>query len=305
MLLEISDLQTVIKGRRREVTAVAGVSLEVAEGEVLGIVGESGSGKTMTAMSVLRLLPAGGAVTGGRVRFDGTDLLSLPESEIRKVRGDGIGVVFQDPLSSLNPTMSVGDQIAEAVLLHRPASRAAALERAVEVLGLVGLPQPRERIRDYPHQLSGGMRQRVMIAIALACEPRLLIADEPTTALDVTIQKQILNLLDRLRQQLGMSVILVTHDLGVIAGHTDRVAVMYAGRVVETATTDELFARARHPYTVALFEALPEGAGGPSQRLRTIPGMPPDLGRPLAGCRFAPRCRNAADRCRAEDPVLA
>jgi peptide/nickel transport system ATP-binding protein len=305
MLLEISDLQTVIKGRRREVRAVAGVSLEVAQGEVLGIVGESGSGKTMTAMSVLRLLPPGGAVTGGRVRFDGTDLLSLPESEIRKVRGDGIGVVFQDPLSSLNPTMSVGEQIAEAVLLHRPVGRAAALERAVEVLGLVGLPQPRERISEYPHQLSGGMRQRVMIAIALACEPRLLIADEPTTALDVTIQKQILNLLDRLRQQLGMSVILVTHDLGVIAGHTDRVAVMYAGRVVETATTDDLFARARHPYTVALFEALPDGGARPAQRLRTIPGMPPDLSRPLTGCPFAPRCRNAADRCRAEEPGLA
>jgi peptide/nickel transport system ATP-binding protein len=305
MLLEISDLQTVIKGRRREVRAVAGVSLEVAEGEVLGIVGESGSGKTMTAMSVLRLLPAGGAVTGGQVRFDGTDLLSLPETAMRKVRGEDIGVVFQDPLSSLNPTMSVGDQIAEAVLLHRPVGRAAALERAVEVLGLVGLPQPRERISEYPHQLSGGMRQRVMIAIALACEPRLLIADEPTTALDVTIQKQILSLIDRLRQQLGMSVILVTHDLGVIAGHTDRVAVMYAGRVVETAATDDLFARARHPYTVALFEALPDGGARPAQRLRTIPGMPPDLARPLAGCRFAPRCRNAADRCRAEEPVLA
>jgi peptide/nickel transport system ATP-binding protein len=304
VLLQISDLHTVVRGRRRAVRAVDGVSLEVAEGEVLGIVGESGSGKTMTAMSVLRLLPAGGSVTSGTVRFDGQDLRGMSDGEIRKVRGDRIGVVFQDPLSSLNPTMSVGDQVAEAVLLHRKVSRARAMERAVEVLGLVGLPEPRQRIRDFPHQLSGGMRQRVMIAIALACEPRLLIADEPTTALDVTIQQQILGLLDQLRRQLGMSVILVTHDLGVIAGHTDRVAVMYAGRVVETASTEELFGRARHPYTVALFDALPERAARSATRLRTIPGMPPDLSAPLTGCPFAPRCRNAADRCRAEEPAL-
>ncbi len=305
MLLQLTDVRTRISGRRRVVRAVDGVSLAVARGEVLGIVGESGSGKTMTAMSILRLLPRGGSVTGGRIEFGGRDLLAMPEREIRKVRGDEIGVVFQDPLSSLNPTMSVGDQVAEAVRLHRPVSRARAMERAVEVLGLVGLPRPAERIGDYPHQLSGGMRQRVMIAIALACEPRLLIADEPTTALDVTIQQQILNLIDRLRQQLGMSVILVTHDLGVIAGHTDRVAVMYAGRVVETATTAELFARARHPYTVALFEALPERAAQSARRLRTIPGMPPDLAGPLAGCPFAPRCPNAAPVCLAEEPPLA
>ena len=305
MLLEITDLHTVVTGRRRQVHAVNGVSLHLDQGEVLGIVGESGSGKTMTAMSILRLLPRGGAITSGSIRFDGTDLVSLPEREIRKVRGDGIGVVFQDPLSSLNPTMSIGDQIAENVLLHRPVSRAEALDRAVEVLSLVGLPQPRERIREYPHQFSGGMRQRAMIAIALACNPKLLIADEPTTALDVTIQKQILALIDGLRERLGMAVILVTHDLGVIAGHADRVAVMYAGKIAETASTDQVFAHARHPYTVALFDALPERVTQAGERLRTIPGMPPDLSAPLAGCAFAPRCANAQDTCTASDPPLA
>jgi peptide/nickel transport system ATP-binding protein len=305
MLLEITDLHTVVTGRRRQVHAVNGVSLHLDQGEVLGIVGESGSGKTMTAMSILRLLPRGGAITSGSIQFDGTDLVSLPEREIRKVRGDGIGVVFQDPLSSLNPTMSIGDQIAENVLLHRPVSRPEALDRAVEVLSLVGLPQPRERIREYPHQFSGGMRQRAMIAIALACDPKLLIADEPTTALDVTIQKQILALIDGLRERLGMAVILVTHDLGVIAGHADRVAVMYAGKIAETASTDQVFAHARHPYTVALFDALPERVTQAGERLRTIPGMPPDLSAPLAGCAFAPRCANAQDTCTASDPPLA
>ena len=305
MLLEISDLHTVVTGRRRQVHAVNGVSLHLDQGEVLGIVGESGSGKTMTAMSILRLLPRGGAITSGSIRFDGTDLVTLPEREIRKVRGDGIGVVFQDPLSSLNPTMSIGDQIAENVLLHRQVSRAEALDRAAEVLSLVGLPQPKERIREFPHQFSGGMRQRAMIAIALACDPKLLIADEPTTALDVTIQKQILALIDRLRERLGMAVILVTHDLGVIAGHADRVAVMYAGKIAETASTDQVFAHARHPYTVALFDALPERVTQAGERLRTIPGMPPDLSAPLTGCAFAPRCANAQDTCRASDPPLA
>src|SRR5580704_5394338 len=305
MLLEISDLHTVVTGRRRQVHAVNGVSLHLDQGEVLGIVGESGSGKTMTAMSILRLLPRGGAITSGSIRFDGTDLVTLPEREIRKVRGDGIGVVFQDPLSSLNPTMSIGDQIAENVLLHRQVSRAEALDRAAEVLSLVGLPQPKERIREFPHQFSGGMRQRAMIAIALACDPKLLIADEPTTALDVTIQKQILALIDRLRERLGMAVILVTHDLGVIAGHADRVAVMYAGKIAETASTDQVFAHARHPYTVALFDALPERVTQAGERLRTIPGMPPDLSAPLTGCAFAPRCANAQDTCRASDPPLS
>ena len=257
-LLEIEDLHTEIRLRRSVVRAVDGVSLSVEAGECLGLVGESGSGKTMTALSVMRLLPAGGRTTSGRITAAGTNVAALPEDKMRDVRGNLIGMVFQDPLTSLNPTMTVGDQIAESVRLHRRASRQAALARAVEVLGLVGMPHPADRAANYPHQLSGGMRQRVMIAMALACEPKLLIADEPTTALDVTIAKQILELIDDLRRRLGMAVILVTHDLGVIAGRADRVAVMYAGRVVETAATSSLFANPRHPYTEALFEALPE-----------------------------------------------
>jgi peptide/nickel transport system ATP-binding protein len=238
---------------------------------------------------------------------DGTNVAALPEDKMRDVRGNLVGMVFQDPLTSLNPTMTIGDQIAETVRLHRGAARPAALARAVEVLGLVGMPRPAERVGHYPHQLSGGMRQRVMIAMALACEPKLLIADEPTTALDVTIAKQILELIDDLRRRLGMAVILVTHDLGVIAGRADRVAVMYAGRVVETTTTAALFANPRHPYTEALFEALPERAASQraaSHRLYNIPGQPPDLTAPPPGCTFAPRCRYAQDKCRAAEPEL-
>ena len=309
-LLEIEDLHTEIRLRRSVVRAVDGVSLSVEAGECLGLVGESGSGKTMTALSVMRLLPAGGRTTSGRITAAGTNVAALPEDKMRDVRGNLIGMVFQDPLTSLNPTMTVGDQIAESVRLHRRASRQAALARAVEVLGLVGMPHPADRAASYPHQLSGGMRQRVMIAMALACEPKLLIADEPTTALDVTIAKQILELIDDLRRRLGMAVILVTHDLGVIAGRADRVAVMYAGRVVETAATSALFANPRHPYTEALFEALPEigpemgPETGTAHRLYTIPGQPPDLTAAPAGCTFAPRCRYAQDRCRSAEPAL-
>jgi peptide/nickel transport system ATP-binding protein len=260
----------------------------------------------MTALSVMRLLPTGGSVVGGRIVVDGKDIATLSESGMEDVRGNLIGMIFQDPLTSLNPTMTIGDQIAESVRLHRGASREEAEARAVEVLGLVGMPRPAERIGNYPHQLSGGMRQRVMIAMALACEPKLLIADEPTTALDVTIQKQILELIDSLRQRLSMAVILVTHDLGVIAGRADRVAVMYAGRIVETATTEVLFKSPRHPYTEALFEALPEKAadGSTIKRLYNIPGQPPDLTAPPLGCKFAPRCRYAQDSCRASEPEL-
>ncbi|HEX6443634.1 MAG TPA: ABC transporter ATP-binding protein [Streptosporangiales bacterium] len=303
-LLSIENLRTRINLRRGAVHALDGVSLEVHAGETLGIVGESGSGKTMTVRSVLRLLPPGGHVTGGRIVLDGTELTALSDDQMRRVRGNEIGMIFQDPMTSLNPTMPIGAQVAEAVRLHRDVSKRAAYERAVETLGLVRMPQPREVMRSYPHQLSGGMRQRVMIAIALACEPKLLIADEPTTALDVTIQKQILELIDDLRRRLGMAVILVTHDLGVIAGRADRVAVMYAGRVVETTDTEALFGNARHPYTEALFTGLPENAAETGRKLYSIPGLPPDLTNPPAGCRFAPRCTYATDECRSTDPQL-
>jgi peptide/nickel transport system ATP-binding protein len=303
-LLEITDLRTEIKLREGVVHAVDGVSLSVEAGETLGIVGESGCGKTMTALSIMRLLPPGGQIAGGSISLNGQPISALPEDDLRNIRGNEIGMIFQDPLTSLNPTMTVGHQIAEAVLLHRDVSKDQAMDRAVEVLDLVGIPRVRERIKEYPHQFSGGMRQRVMIAMALACEPKLLIADEPTTALDVTIQKQILELIDDLRRRLGMAVILVTHDLGVIAGRADRVAVMYAGKLVEVTDTEMLFSRPRHPYTEALFQALPDKAADVGERLYSIPGIPPDLVNPPVGCRFAARCRYVADRCRQEEPQL-
>ena len=303
-LLEIEDLRTDIRLRTATVHALDGVSLTVEAGECLGIVGESGSGKTMTALSIMQLLPPGGRIVGGSITLGGADIAAMDDRGMRQILGNEIGMILQDPMTSLNPTMTIGDQIAETVILHRGASRKTALARAVEVLGLVGMPHPAERVGNYPHQLSGGMRQRVMIAIALACEPRLLIADEPTTALDVTIQKQILELIDDLRRRLGMAVILVTHDLGVIAGRADRATVMYAGKVVETTTTQRLFANPRHPYTEALFGALPEKAVDGSQRLYSIPGMPPDLTEPPPACRFAPRCRYAQDACRESEPTL-
>jgi peptide/nickel transport system ATP-binding protein len=303
-LLQIEDLHTEIRLRSATVYALDGVSLTVEPGECLGIVGESGSGKTMTALSIMQLLPPGGHITGGQIQLDGKVISTLDDEAMRHVRGNEIGMIFQDPMTSLNPTMTIGDQIAETVRLHRGADKQTALARAVEVLGLVGMPRPAERIKSYPHELSGGMRQRVMIAIALACEPKLLIADEPTTALDVTIQKQILELIDDLRRRLGMAVILVTHDLGVIAGRADRAVVMYAGRVMEDTSTLRLFGNPRHPYTEALFEALPEKIADVSGRLYNIPGQPPDLTRPPAGCKFAARCRYAQDRCREDEPAL-
>ncbi|MGH3298580.1 MAG: dipeptide ABC transporter ATP-binding protein [Trebonia sp.] len=303
-LLEITDLRTEIQLKQGVVHAVDGVTLHVEEGETLGVVGESGCGKTMTALTIMQLLPNGGRIAGGSIKLDGRELTGLTANDMRKIRGDDIGMIFQDPLSSLNPTHTVGQQIAEAVLLHREVSKKDAMDRAVEVLDLVGLPRARERVDEYPHQFSGGMRQRVMIAMALACDPKLLIADEPTTALDVTIQKQILELIDNLRRRLGMAVIMVTHDLGVIAGRADRVAVMYAGKVVEITETSSLYANPRHPYTEALFHALPEKSAETRERLYSIPGAPPDLVNPPKGCRFAPRCRYATDKCRAEAPDL-
>ena len=301
-LLEVQNLHTQIKLKKSTVQAVDGISFTVEAGETIGIVGESGSGKTMTAMSIMRLLPNGGSSPDGSIFLDGRDLLQLDEEQMAGVRGNDVGMIFQDPMTSLNPTMTIGRQIAESVRIHRGASKAEGHERAVEVLSLVGMPSPQQRARDFPHQLSGGMRQRAMIAMALANEPKLLIADEPTTALDVTVQKQILELIDGLRERLGMAVILVTHDLGVIAGRADRVNVMYAGRIVETTTTERLYANPRHPYTEALFDSLPERGADSGTRLYSIPGMPPDLTKPPAACRFAARCRYAQDDCRAQDP---
>jgi len=303
-LLEIEDLHTEIRLRSATVHALEGVSLNVEAGECLGIVGESGCGKTMTALSIMQLLPPGGHITAGSITLAGQEISALNDDGMRHVRGNEVGMIFQDPMTSLNPTMTVGDQIAETVLLHRGADHKTAMARAIEVLGLVGMPRPAERVSNYPHQLSGGMRQRVMIAMALACEPKLLIADEPTTALDVTIQKQILELIDDLRRRLGLAVILVTHDLGVIAGRADRVAVMYAGKVMETTSTTRLFANPRHPYTEALFGALPEKAADGTERLYSIPGMPPDLTQPPKACRFAARCRYVQDTCKENEPPL-
>ena len=303
-LLELDDLQTRIRLRSGTVRAVDGLSLDVDAGETLGVVGESGCGKTMAAMSIMRLLPRGGYIAGGEIRLNGRDLVKLSDAELRQVRGNEIGMVFQDPMTSLNPTMTIGRQVAEVVRTHREVSKEKAMERATEVLDLVGLPRPAERIRDYPHQLSGGLRQRVMIAMALACDPKLLIADEPTTALDVTIQAQIHDLLDRIKRELSKGIILITHDMGVIAGRADRVAVMYAGRKVETAETVQLFTPVRHPYTEALLASIPQLDQDSTQELYSIPGIPPDLRKPPLACRFAPRCAFATERCRREDPPL-
>jgi len=304
-VLEIEDLTTHIRLSRSVVQAVGNVSMRVDAGETLGIVGESGCGKSMTGLSVMGLLPPGGSIVGGSVKLGGRELVGLSPEEMRKIRGNEIAMIFQDPLTSLDPTKTIGYQVAEPVRLHRGASKAEALDRAVEVLSLVGLPRPRERLGDFPHQLSGGLRQRVMIAMALACEPKLLIADEPTTALDVTIQAQILDLLRDLKDRLGMAMLLITHDMGVIAGHADRVNVMYAGRVVETADAGELFAGMRHPYTQALLGSIPRLSQDSGKALHAIPGLPPDLSSPPPGCRFAPRCPRATGRCREEEPPLA
>jgi peptide/nickel transport system ATP-binding protein len=303
-ILDIKDLTVKIDMRHSAVVPVDGVNLYVEAGETLGIVGESGCGKSMTGLSILKLLPPGGHIVGGSVDFMGRDLAGLSNDEMHKIRGNEIAMVFQDPMTSLNPTKTIGDQVAEPVRIHRSASRKEALDRAVEVLGLVGLPRPKERLGDFPHQLSGGMRQRVMIAMALACDPKLLIADEPTTALDVTIQAQILELLGDLKQKLGMSVLLITHDMGVIAGRTDRVMVMYAGKVVEASSTEVLFDEMRHPYSQALLASIPRLEQDNRQRLYSIPGLPPDLTNPPVGCRFAPRCQRATDECRTQEPPL-
>ena len=304
-LLQIKDLHTDIEIRSGVVRALSGVDLHVNPGETLGIVGESGSGKTMTALSLMGLLPQGGKVSSGSIILDGQDLTQLPLKEKRKLRGTKVGMIFQDPLTSLNPTMKIGLQVCEPLRVHEKLSKRAALARAVEILKRVGMPRPEVVINNYPHQLSGGMRQRVMIAMALVCKPRILIADEPTTALDVTTQMQILDLIDELRDEYKMGVILITHDLGVVAGHTDRVAVMYAGRIVETAPTKTLFTEPKHRYTSSLMAALPERALAAGTKLFSIPGAPPSLTNLPKGCRFAARCLWATDECRAGYPDLS
>ena len=304
-LLQIKDLHTDIEIRNGVVRALSGVDLHVNPGETLGIVGESGSGKTMTALSLMGLLPQGGKVSSGSIILDGQDLTQLPLKEKRKLRGTKVGMIFQDPLTSLNPTMKIGLQVCEPLRVHEGLSKREALERAVEILKRVGMPRPEVVINNYPHQLSGGMRQRVMIAMALVCKPRILIADEPTTALDVTTQMQILDLIDELRDEYKMGVILITHDLGVVAGHTDRVAVMYAGRIVETAPTKTLFTEPKHRYTSSLMAALPERALAAGTKLFSIPGAPPSLTNLPVGCRFAARCLWATDECRAGYPDLS
>ena len=304
-LLQIKDLHTDIEIRSGVVRALSGVDLHVNPGETLGIVGESGSGKTMTALSLMGLLPQGGKVSSGSIILDGQDLTKLPLKEKRKLRGTKVGMIFQDPLTSLNPTMKIGLQVCEPLRVHEGLSKKEALERAVEILKRVGMPRPEVVINNYPHQLSGGMRQRVMIAMALVCKPRILIADEPTTALDVTTQMQILDLIDELRDEYKMGVILITHDLGVVAGHTDRVAVMYAGRIVETAPTKTLFTEPKHRYTSSLMAALPERALAAGTKLFSIPGAPPSLTNLPVGCRFAARCLWATDECRAGYPDLS
>jgi peptide/nickel transport system ATP-binding protein len=303
-VLEVENLRTEFRMRQANVVAVDGVSLRVNEGECVGIVGESGCGKSTTGFSIMRLLPGNGHVIAGTIFLNGRDLAGLSEKEMQQVRGDEVALIPQDPLTSLNPTMTIGRQISEAVTLHRDVSRKEARSRALEVLTMVEMPRPAERLDQYPHELSGGLRQRVMIAMALACEPKLLIADEPTTALDVTIQAQILDLIDDLRQRLHMAVLLITHDMGVIAGRTDRVVVMYAGKVAEEADTVELFSRMRHPYSEALLESVPKLDRSPADRLMSISGLPPDLSQTITNCRFAPRCQYATDQCRTEDPPL-
>jgi peptide/nickel transport system ATP-binding protein len=304
-VLEVSGLSAEIRLRDATVHAVDSVSFTVDAGETMGLVGESGCGKTMLGSSLIRLLPPGGRIVAGEVALDGRDLVQLPAAEMRKVRGGDIGMVFQDPMTSLDPTMPIGRQIAESVQQHRGVSRKEGLERAAEVLSLVGMPRPAERLGDYPHQLSGGLRQRVMIAMALANEPKLLIADEPTTALDVTIQAQILDLIDSLKSRLRMAVILITHDLGVIAERADSTYVMYAGRIVEHAATARLFDSLRHPYTEALLASIPKVDQDARHRLYSIPGVPPELTSLAPGCRFAPRCRYAQAACAEQDPALA
>jgi peptide/nickel transport system ATP-binding protein len=306
-LLAVENLQTHFRTQDGVVRAVDGVSFAINEGETLAVVGESGCGKSVTAMSILRLIPEPPGRIAGAIRFQDRDLLKLSDREMRDIRGKDISMIFQEPMTSLNPVLTVGHQLAETLRLHEGIGGNAAEARAVEMLGLVGIPEPRRRVREYPHQLSGGMRQRVMIAIALACNPKLLIADEPTTALDVTIQAQILDLMKDLKRRIGAAIVLITHDLGVVAEVAERVMVMYAGRKVEEAPVGKLFRNPRHPYTQGLLGAVPKlgsSVGSGAGRLAEIPGLVPSLKQPIRGCVFASRCPRVTDLCRQLAPAL-
>ncbi len=304
-LLEVKGLKTQFFTQDGIVKAVDGVSFYVDEGETLGIVGESGCGKSVSVLSVMRLIPEPpGRIVAGEVLFEGRDLLKVSDDEIRQVRGNKIAMIFQDPMTSLNPVLTIGRQIGEALELHMGMSKKEAAKRSAELLTMVGIPEADMRLKDYPHQFSGGMRQRAMIAMGLACDPHLLIADEPTTALDVTIQAQIIDLVKRLRDELGMAIIWITHDLGVVAGLADRMMVMYAGHAVEEAPVKEVYADPRHPYTLGLLASLPRLDEMREEKLRSIEGMPPDLIDLPPGCPFEPRCVYAVEKCRVERPEL-
>ncbi|MCK6579813.1 MAG: ABC transporter ATP-binding protein [Anaerolineae bacterium] len=304
-LLRVEGLRTIFQTGKQVVTAVSGVSYSVDAGETVGIVGESGSGKSVSMLAVMRLVPSpAGRITEGKIWFRGRNLLELDSAEMRAVRGKDIAMIFQDPMTSLNPVLSIGRHLVEPLKLHLGLTPSQAKTRAVELLQMVGIPDAANRLNDYPHQFSGGMRQRVMIALGLSCNPKLLIADEPTTALDVTIQAQIIDLVKRLRREFGMSVIWITHDLGIVAGLVDRVIVMYASHVVETAGVDDLYENPRHPYTLGLLSAIPRLDTAERTRLMPIPGKPPDLSNPPKGCPFAPRCGFSTADCLSEKPTL-
>ncbi|MGZ4681832.1 MAG: ABC transporter ATP-binding protein [Acidimicrobiales bacterium] len=303
-LLKVVDLKTHFRTERGTVRAVDGVSLNLAQGRTLGVVGESGSGKTILSRSIMGLLPTRNIVREGHVYYEGTDIIGYSQDDMRKVWGSEMSMVFQDPMTSLNPVMKIGNQITESLVHHLDMDKSEATETALALLQSVGIPEPAQRLEEYPHQLSGGMRQRVTIAIALACGPKILFADEPTTALDVTVQAQILNLLQRQQTERHMAMILVTHDLGVVAGRTDDIAVMYAGKIVEQAPTSVLFDKMKMPYTEALVSSIPKLENKSHTRLEIISGRPPDLVNPPRGCNFAPRCKYVQDKCREEEPPL-
>ncbi len=302
-LLEVENLSVSFRNQNKKVTVIEGLSFFLRKGETLGIVGESGSGKSVTSLAVMDLLPQNTAEVSGSILFEGTDLTKLSEKEMQQVRGNKIAMIFQEPMTSLNPVQSCGKQIMEPLFLHTKISKDEAKKKAVELLTLCGIPAPEQRFHEYPHQLSGGMRQRIMIAIALACRPKLLIADEPTTALDVTIQAQILELMKKLKEKIDMSIMMITHDLGIVAESCDRVVIMYAGQIMESGTVEEIFKNPLHPYTRGLMNAIPK-MGQRVERLEAIDGMVPDAGEMPEGCRFHPRCKNACVRCKKELPSL-